>query len=106
MDQSNEEQFQALLFAMGNTEMLERQTYFPADKEALLQMAYQAFQSPDKVVRLIPISNYMMRDETIWNTDDEWLGEFEWCRESMRSKESNAKNHSKDMLVQSVAVDC
>jgi len=28
------------------------------------------------------------------------------CRESMRSQESNAKNHSKDMLVQSVAVDC
>jgi len=79
MNGTAEEKFRTLLFALGNSTMLERDTYFPEDRKALLQLSQRIFNSPSAVVRVIPASNYIMRDDAIWSKGDCWLGDAEWC---------------------------
>lgn len=76
-----ETQFRTLLFAMGNTKMLERETYFEEDRLHLLREAREVFRDEKVVANLRPVNNYVMRDSISRRSRRHmtWLGALEWC---------------------------
>lgn len=70
----------ALLFAMGNTTLLDRPTYFQRDRELLLEAAAETYSTPRAVISVRPPLSLAMRDSLQWNTREglSWVGRNEW----------------------------